>query len=85
MYIRQLKVERKLSVAASQLTLENQANAKPMRKTKAKSKAKKSLKSPKAKAAPAWSQSHAGSHSVYAHGKPRVAAAKEGTKAQRPQ
>ncbi|XP_075592411.1 DNA-directed RNA polymerase, mitochondrial isoform X2 [Balearica regulorum gibbericeps] len=85
MYIRQLKVERKLSVAASQLTLENQANAKPTRKTKAKSKAKKSLKNPKAKAAAAWSQSHAGSHSVYAHGKPRVAAVKEGTKAQRPQ
>ncbi|XP_054661624.1 DNA-directed RNA polymerase, mitochondrial isoform X1 [Grus americana] len=83
MYIRQLKVERKLSIAASQPG--NQANAKPMRKTKAKAKAKKSLKSPKAKAAAAWSRSHAGSHSVYAHGKPRVAAVKEGTKAERPQ
>ena len=90
MYIRQLKVERKLSIAASQLALGGQvkvkAKAKPKgkAKAKAKAKAKKSLKSPKAKVAAAWSQSHAGSRSIYAHGKPRVAAVKEGAKAQRP-
>ncbi|KAM6039800.1 DNA-directed RNA polymerase, mitochondrial isoform 2-T2 [Theristicus caerulescens] len=93
MYIRQLKVERKLSIAASQPALEGQAKAKPKGKAKAKAKAKakkslkspKSPKSPKAKVAAAWSQSHAGLHGVYARGKPRVAAVKEGTKAQRPQ
>ncbi|NXU24959.1 RPOM protein, partial [Thalassarche chlororhynchos] len=84
MYIRQLKVERKLSIAASQLALGGQAKAKPKGKAKAKAKAKKSLKSPKAKVAAAWSQSHAGPHGVYAHSKPRVAAVKEGAKAQRP-
>ncbi|KAM6189583.1 DNA-directed RNA polymerase, mitochondrial [Sarcoramphus papa] len=88
MYIRQLKVERKLSIAASQLALGGQvkvkAKAKPKGKAKAKAKAKKSLKSPKAKVAAAWSQSHAGSRSIYAHSKPRVAAVKEGAKAQRP-
>ena len=93
MYIRQLKVERKLSIAASQLALGGQvkvkAKAKPKGKAKAKAKAKakkslKSLKSPKAKVAAAWSQSHAGSRSIYAHGKPRVAAVKEGAKVQRP-
>ncbi|NXT38235.1 RPOM protein, partial [Pelecanoides urinatrix] len=86
MYIRQLKVERKLSIAASQLAL-GQVTVKPKSKakTKAKAKTKKSLKSPKAKVAAAWSQSHAGPQGVYAHVKPRVAAVKEGAKAQRPQ
>ncbi|XP_075380500.1 DNA-directed RNA polymerase, mitochondrial isoform X1 [Mycteria americana] len=85
MYIRQLKVERKLSIAASQQALGGQAKAKPKVKAKAKTKAKKSLKSPKGKvAAAAWSQSHAGPHSVYAHSKPRVAAVKESAKVQRP-
>ncbi|XP_074933381.1 DNA-directed RNA polymerase, mitochondrial [Phalacrocorax aristotelis] len=82
MYIRQLKVERKLSIAASQLTLEGQAKAKPKGKAKTKAKAKKS---PKAKVAAARSQSHAGPYSVYAHSKPRVAALKEGAKPQRRQ
>ncbi|KFW90102.1 hypothetical protein N336_04420, partial [Phalacrocorax carbo] len=80
MYIRQLKVERKLSIAASQLALEGQAKAKPTGKAKTKAKAKK-----KAKVAAARSQSHAGPHSVYAHSKPRVAALKEGAKPQRRQ
>ncbi|XP_063213720.1 DNA-directed RNA polymerase, mitochondrial [Chroicocephalus ridibundus] len=86
MYIRQLKVERKLSIAASQLALEGQIKAKPKGKVKAKAKAKakKSLKTPKAKVAAAWSKSHDGSHRVSAHGKPRVVAVKEGAKAQRP-
>ncbi|KAM6332267.1 DNA-directed RNA polymerase, mitochondrial isoform 2-T2 [Alca torda] len=90
MYIRQLKVERKLSIAASQLALGGQIKAKPKgkgkakAKAKAKSKAKKSLKKPKAKVAAAWSKSHSGSHHVSAHGKPRVVAVKEGAKAQRP-
>ncbi|NXY79234.1 RPOM protein, partial [Glareola pratincola] len=101
MYIRQLKVEQKLSIAASQLALEGHIKAKPKVKVKAKAKGKakakakdkakakakvkaeKSLKKPKAKVAPAWSKSHAGSHHVSAHGKPRVAAVKEGAKAQR--
>ncbi|KFQ04184.1 hypothetical protein N329_03758, partial [Haliaeetus albicilla] len=87
MYIRQLKVERKLSIAASRLALEGQAKAKPKRKDKAKAKAKaeKRLKRPKAKVAPAESQSHAGSRNVYAHSKPMVVAVKEAAKAQRPQ
>ncbi|KFQ83893.1 hypothetical protein N337_04871, partial [Phoenicopterus ruber ruber] len=93
MYIRQLKVERKLSIAASQAALGGQpkakpkvkAKAKPKGKAKAKAKAKKSLKSPKAKVAADWSQSHAGPHSVYARSKPRVVAVKEGVKVQRPQ
>ncbi|NWU59242.1 RPOM protein, partial [Dromas ardeola] len=89
MYIRQLKVERKLSIAASQLALEGQIKAKPKGKAKAKAKTKakakkKSLKKPKAKVAAAWSKSHAGPHRVSAHGKPRVVAVKEGAKAQRP-
>lgn len=86
MYIRQLKVERKLSIAASQLALEGQIKAKPKGKVKAKAKAKakKSLKKPKAKVAAPWSKSHDGSHHVSAHGKPRVVAVKEGAKAQRP-
>ncbi|XP_051495790.1 DNA-directed RNA polymerase, mitochondrial [Apus apus] len=85
MYIRQLKVERKLSLAASQPTLENQVNAKPKGKVKAKSKTKKSPKIPKTKVAPAWNQSQAGSRSTYTHGKLRVATGKEGVKAQGPQ
>ncbi|KAM6041424.1 DNA-directed RNA polymerase, mitochondrial isoform 2-T2 [Chlamydotis macqueenii] len=92
MHIRQLKVERRLSMAASQLALEGQAKAKPKgkAKAKAKAKAKKSLKTSKAKVAAAWSQSHAGprgvyTRRVYAHGKPRVAAVKERAKAQKPQ
>ncbi|KAM9618918.1 DNA-directed RNA polymerase, mitochondrial [Morphnus guianensis] len=87
MYIRQLKVERKLSIAASRLALEGQAKAKPKRKdkAKAKAKAKKRLKRPKAKVAAAQSQSHTGSHNVCAHSKPRVVAVKEAAKAQRPQ
>ncbi|KFP43446.1 hypothetical protein N324_08077, partial [Chlamydotis macqueenii] len=92
MHIRQLKVERRLSMAASQLALEGQAKAKPKgkAKAKAKAKAKKSLKTSKAKVAAAWSQSHAGprgvyTRGVYAHGKPRVAAVKERAKAQKPQ
>ncbi|XP_055563148.1 DNA-directed RNA polymerase, mitochondrial isoform X1 [Falco cherrug] len=98
MYIRQLKVERKLSIAASQLGLESQAKAKgkakaqakakgkakAQAKAKAKSEAQVSLNSPKAKAAAAQHQSHAGSCSVYAHSKPRVAAVKEGAKVKRP-
>ncbi|XP_014814059.1 PREDICTED: DNA-directed RNA polymerase, mitochondrial [Calidris pugnax] len=91
MHIRQLKVERKLSIAASQLAQEGQIKAKPKGKVKAKAKAKKSLKSPKAKVTAGWnqshagwSQSHAGSHHVHAHGKPRVVGVKESAKAQRP-
>uniref|UniRef100_A0A8C0HM39 DNA-directed RNA polymerase n=1 Tax=Buteo japonicus TaxID=224669 RepID=A0A8C0HM39_9AVES len=83
MYIRQLKVERKLSIAASRLALEGQAKAKRKDKAKAKAKAKKRLKKPEAKVAAA--QSHAGSHNVYAHSKPKVVAVKEAAKAQRPQ
>ncbi|NXI38007.1 RPOM protein, partial [Galbula dea] len=78
-YIQQLKAEQSSSTAASELALEGQAEGKP----KAKTKAKKSPKNPKAKVAAAWSQSHTGSHSVYAHSKPRVAAGKENAKAQR--
>ncbi|KFU92763.1 hypothetical protein M959_02690, partial [Chaetura pelagica] len=84
MYIRQLKVERKLSLAASQLTLKDQVKAKPKGKAKAKSKTKKSQKIPKTKVAPAWNQSQAGSRSTYTHGKLRVATGKEGVKAQGP-
>ncbi|NXS92783.1 RPOM protein, partial [Jacana jacana] len=84
MYIRQLKVERKLSIVASQQALESQVKVKPKGKAKAKAKTSKSPKSPKAKVAAGWSQSqsHAGSHHVHAHGKPRVAAVKEATKVQ---
>ncbi|KAF1431823.1 DNA-directed RNA polymerase, mitochondrial, partial [Spheniscus magellanicus] len=82
MYIRQLKVERKLSIAASQLAREGQAKAKA--KAKKSQKSLKSPKAPKAKVAAAWSQSHAGPHGVYACRKPRVAAVKEGAKAQWP-
>ncbi|NXF38379.1 RPOM protein, partial [Nyctibius bracteatus] len=48
-------------------------------------KGKNSLKIPKAKVAAGWSQGHAGSRSVHAHGKPRVATVKEGAKVERPQ
>ncbi|NXG57642.1 RPOM protein, partial [Hemiprocne comata] len=85
MYIRQLKVERKLSLAASQLALGDQVKAKPKGKAKVKAKTKKILKIPKAKVAPAWSQSQPGSRSTYTHGKLRVATVKEGVKAQGPQ
>ncbi|NXX12882.1 RPOM protein, partial [Podargus strigoides] len=77
----QLKVEQKLSITASQLALGDQAVV----KAKAKAKGKKSLKSPKAEVAAAWSQSHGGSCSVCAHSQPRVAAVKESVQAQRPQ
>ncbi|XP_074707629.1 DNA-directed RNA polymerase, mitochondrial isoform X1 [Strix uralensis] len=87
---RQLKVERKLAIAASQLAVEGQAKAKTKAKakakgkTKAKAKANKSVKKPKAKvdAASIWGPT--GSRSICAHRKPRVAAVKEGAKAQRP-
>ncbi|NXP08808.1 RPOM protein, partial [Thinocorus orbignyianus] len=82
MHIRQLKVERKLSIAASQPALEGQVKVKPKGKAKAKAKAKKSPKIPKAKVAAGWSQSHVGSHHIHAHGKPRVAAVKEAVKVQ---
>ncbi|XP_064030992.1 DNA-directed RNA polymerase, mitochondrial [Pogoniulus pusillus] len=82
MQLQQLKVEQKLSVAASKPAREDQT--KPKDKVKAKkAKAKKSQKSPKAEVAAAWSQSPASSQSAYPHGKPSVAAAKL-PKAQRP-
>ncbi|KFQ39059.1 hypothetical protein N332_09745, partial [Mesitornis unicolor] len=83
MHMQQLKVERRLSIAASQPAPE--AKAKTEGKAKAKTKKSvKSPKSPKVEVAGACSQSHAGSHGVPAHGKPRVVAVKESTKAQRP-
>ncbi|NWU66720.1 RPOM protein, partial [Pterocles burchelli] len=92
MYIRQLKVERRLSITASRTAAESQAKAepkpKPKREEKAKTKAEKSPKIPKipkAKGAAAWSQTPAGSRNVYAHVKPRAAAGKEGAKVRRPQ
>ncbi|NXK53590.1 RPOM protein, partial [Chauna torquata] len=88
MYIRQLKVERKLSIAASKMTLVGQANAKikvkVKAKTKAKSKPKKGQKSPKAAATASWSQSHTGPSNAYADSKPSVAEMKQGVKAQKP-
>ncbi|NXP56509.1 RPOM protein, partial [Heliornis fulica] len=77
-----LKEEKKLSITASQLALEDQTKAKPTGRSK--SKAKKSLKNLKAKAA-ALSKSHAGSRGACAHGKPWVATVKEGAQAQRSQ
>ncbi|NWW92343.1 RPOM protein, partial [Rhynochetos jubatus] len=71
MYIRQLKVERKLSIAASQLALGKKVTIKLKHKRKAKAK---KLKSSKAKAAGAWSQSHAGFRNAYAYVKPWVVA-----------
>ncbi|XP_062452535.1 DNA-directed RNA polymerase, mitochondrial isoform X2 [Rhea pennata] len=85
MYVRQLKVERKLSIAASQVALDGQAKAKMKGKIKAKARSKKSLKSPKATVMPMWSQSPAGLSHAYAHGKPRMAEMKEGTKKRKPQ
>ncbi|NXI58912.1 RPOM protein, partial [Chloroceryle aenea] len=95
MYIRQLKVERKLSIAASQLAREGQVKAKPKGKVKAKvkakakpkdkAKAKKSQKAPKTKVAAAWSQSQGSSRSPHARGKPRAVLVKEIAKLQRPQ
>uniref|UniRef100_A0A8D0EN79 DNA-directed RNA polymerase n=1 Tax=Strix occidentalis caurina TaxID=311401 RepID=A0A8D0EN79_STROC len=83
---RQLKVEHKLAIAASQLAVEGQAKAKAKAKgkTKAKAKANKSVKKPKAKVDAASSWGPTGSCSICAHSKPRVAAVKEGAKAQRP-
>ncbi|NXG21070.1 RPOM protein, partial [Grallaria varia] len=94
-YVQQLKLERKLSMAASQLDLGGQAKAeteakaesklKAPVKAKAKSvKSPKTPKAPKAKAATAWSQSHASPHSIYTHSKPRVGAEKEREKLERP-
>ncbi|NWS18910.1 RPOM protein, partial [Pachyramphus minor] len=96
----QLKLERKLSMAASQLDLGSQAKpkakaaakpkakveAKPEAKPKAKAAAKslKTSKAPKVKAATAWSQSSTSPHSLYTHSKPRVVAVKEGVKLERP-
>jgi len=90
MYIRQLKVEQKLSIAASRPALEGQAKAKPKGKAKdkakAKAKAKKSQKNQKsAKAKVAAARSHAVSHSVYSPSKPRAVAVKKAAKAQRSQ
>ncbi|XP_075300334.1 DNA-directed RNA polymerase, mitochondrial isoform X2 [Opisthocomus hoazin] len=90
MYIRQLKVEQKLSIAASRPALEGQAKAKPKGKAKdkakAKVKAKKSQKNQKsAKAKVAAARSHAVSHSVYSPSKPRAVAVKKAAKAQRSQ
>ncbi|XP_025938080.1 DNA-directed RNA polymerase, mitochondrial [Apteryx rowi] len=73
MYVRQLKVERKLSIAASRMALDGQAKAKMKVKTKPKAKSKKNLKSLKATVTPTWSQSPAGLSHAYAHSKPRMA------------
>uniref|UniRef100_A0A8C9FCU2 DNA-directed RNA polymerase n=1 Tax=Pavo cristatus TaxID=9049 RepID=A0A8C9FCU2_PAVCR len=97
MYIRQLKVEKKLSIAASQMTLEGQpklktkvkvktkVKAKAKTKTKPKAKPKKSQKSPKAAASASGSQSHAGPSSANTYHKPRVEEMKQDVKAQKPQ
>ncbi|KAI6072323.1 DNA-directed RNA polymerase, mitochondrial [Aix galericulata] len=95
MYVRQAKVERKLSIAASKMTLVGQANAKvkvkavpnakvkvkavPKAKAKAKPKAKKS---PKETKAAAWSQGHAGPSSACS--KPEVVEVKQDVKAEKP-
>ncbi|XP_065601949.1 DNA-directed RNA polymerase, mitochondrial isoform X1 [Cyrtonyx montezumae] len=89
MYIRQMKVEKKLSIAASR-TLEGQAKvkrkikvkAKVRAKVKTKTKSKKSQKSPKATAATSRNQSHAAPSSA---SKPRVEKMKQDLKAQKPQ
>ncbi|NXB56878.1 RPOM protein, partial [Struthidea cinerea] len=82
MYIQQLKVEKELPSAASQLALEGQAKTEVEAEAKAKPKAEmmKSPKFPKTKAAAAWSQSSGGPHS-----KPRVVEVKEGAQLKRPQ
>ncbi|KFO70873.1 hypothetical protein N303_04886, partial [Cuculus canorus] len=79
MHMRQLKVERRLSIAA-QLAAESKVKAK--RETNVKTKGKKSLK---AKEAAAWSHSHASPHGAYTCSKPRVAAVNKSAKAQRTQ
>ncbi|XP_061322660.1 DNA-directed RNA polymerase, mitochondrial [Pezoporus flaviventris] len=78
--IQQLKVEQVLPVAASKVALETEVKDKAQGKVKGKGKGKKSLKTPKTKAVAGWSQGHAGSHGVHAHGKPAVAAGKEAVK-----
>ncbi|KAM8986856.1 DNA-directed RNA polymerase, mitochondrial [Ara ararauna] len=81
--IRQLKVEQTLPIAASELALEAEVKDKPKDKVKGNGKGKKSLKTPKTKVVSGWSQGHAGSHGVHAHGKPAVAAGKEAVKVSR--
>lgn len=76
MHIQQLKVEQVSPIAASKLALEAEVED----KVKGKGKGKKSPKTPKTKAVAGWSQGHAGSHGVHAHGKPTVAAGKEAVK-----
>ncbi|NXF76846.1 RPOM protein, partial [Sclerurus mexicanus] len=95
-YVLQLKVERKLSMAASQLDLGDQAKAEGKSKAKAegkskakaegksKAKAEGNPKTPKAKAATTWSQSCASPHSIYTHSKPGAGTEKEGAKLERP-
>ncbi|NXC31356.1 RPOM protein, partial [Campylorhamphus procurvoides] len=95
-YVQQMKLERNLSMAASQLDLETKpkakaeakpkakAEVKPKAEVKAKAKPMKSPKTPNAKAATAWSQSCASPHSIYTHSKPGVGSGKEGAKLERP-
>ncbi|XP_065555980.1 DNA-directed RNA polymerase, mitochondrial isoform X1 [Lathamus discolor] len=78
--IQQLKVEQMLPTAASKLALGAEVKDKAQGKVKVKGKGKKSLKTPKTKVVAGWSQGHAGSHGVHAHGKPAVAAGKEAVK-----
>ncbi|KAM9174522.1 DNA-directed RNA polymerase, mitochondrial isoform 3-T3 [Mergus octosetaceus] len=83
MYVRQAKVERKLSIAASKMTLVGQANAKVKVKAVPKAKAKpKAKKSPKETKAAAWSQGHAGPSSTCS--KPKVVEVKQDVKAEKP-
>ncbi|NXG52762.1 RPOM protein, partial [Psilopogon haemacephalus] len=77
MQLRQLRVERTLSIAASKSALKDQDKAKPKLKGKAKAKKAEAKKSQKNPRAAAWSQSPASSQGAYAHGKPRQAAAKK--------
>lgn len=97
MYVRQAKVERKLSIAASKMTLVGQANAKVKVKAVPKAKAKVKVKAvPKAKAKPkakkspketkaaAWSQGHASPRPAgLACSKPGVVEVKQVVKAQK--
>ncbi|NWZ96314.1 RPOM protein, partial [Nesospiza acunhae] len=76
MYGQQPKMKQELPSAASQLALESQAKAKATPKTKAM----KSPKIPKTKAATAWTQS-----SGSPHNKPRVVEAKGAAELKRPQ
>ncbi|NXM71945.1 RPOM protein, partial [Serilophus lunatus] len=92
-----MKLERKLSIAASHLALEAQAKPKAKPEAKAKAKAKNKAeakpkakaeakpKAPKAKPATAWSQSFGDPHSVYTHSKASVVAVKEGAELEQPQ